>query len=96
MNIYKKNLIQKDLLPIDPTKKKRLIIYYSKFKISNLIISDNTSPSTELLDRTNVLYMFKCPLGDCVSKENNTYVGLTINILSGLFTIHLNNSRCIT
>ena len=33
-------------------------------------------PSTELLDRKNVVYMFKCPLGDCVSKENNMYVGL--------------------
>ena len=38
--------------------------------------------STEFLDRTNVLYMFKFSLRDCVSKENNTYVGLTTTTLS--------------
>ena len=70
-----KNLIQKNVLPTDSTKKVRLIFYNNKFKTSNLIISNNTSPSTELLDRTNVVYMFKFPLEDCVSKENNAYAG---------------------
>ena len=56
-----KNLIQKNVLPIDPTKKIRLIIYYNKFKTSNIIISNNSSASTKLLDWTNV-YMLKCPL----------------------------------
>ena len=77
-----KNLIQKNVLPSNPTKNVRHIIYYNRFKTSNLIISNNSSPSTELLDRTNVEYMFKCHLGDCVSKENNTYVGLTTMTLS--------------
>ena len=40
MNIY--------VIPIDPNKKIRLI-YYNKFKTSNLIISNNSSPSTEFL-----------------------------------------------
>ena len=35
MNIYKKNS-SKNILPTDPTKKVRLIIYYNKFKTSNL------------------------------------------------------------
>ena len=81
-------------LPILP-KKVRLIIYYNRFKNSNLIGSNNTSPSTELLDRTNVVYMFKCPLGDCVSKENNAYVGLTTTTLSGQLTKHLNYASSI-
>ena len=89
-----KNLIQKNVLPTDPTKKVRLIIYYNKFKTSNLIISNNLSPSTELLDRTNGIYMFKCPLRDCVSKEN-MYVGLTTTTLSRLLTMHLNDSSSI-
>ena len=62
-----KYLIQKSVLPTNPTKKVRLIIYYNKFKTSNQIISNNTSPFTELLERTNVVYVFKCPLEDCVS-----------------------------
>ena len=38
------------------------------------------------------VYMFKCHLGDCVSYENNTYVGLTTTTLSRRLTMHLNNS----
>ena len=48
-----------------------LTLYSKKFKTSNLIISNNTPSSTEFLDRINVAYMFKCPLGDCISKENS-------------------------
>ena len=39
--------------------------------------------------------MFKCSLGDCVSKENNAYVGLTSTTLSRRFTMHLNDSSSI-
>ena len=58
----------------------------------NLVISNNTSLSTELLERTNVVYIFKCPLEDYVSKENSAYVGLTTTTLSRPLTMHLNNS----
>ena len=36
--------------------------------------------------------MFKYLLGNCVSKENNTYVGLTTTTLSRRLTMHLNDS----
>ena len=96
INLYNKNLIQKNVLPTDPTKRVWLIIYYNKFKTSNVIISNNTSLSTELLDRTNVLNMFKCPLGDCVFKENSAYIGLTTATLSRRLTMHLYDSSSIT
>ena len=32
--------------------------------------SNDTPPSSGLLDRTNVVCLFKCPLGDRVSKES--------------------------
>ena len=50
-------------------QKIRLIIYYNKLKTSNLIIFNYSSPSTEILDRTNVIYMFKCPLRDCLQRK---------------------------
>ena len=90
-----KNLIQKMFSLLFLPKKLRLIIYYNKFKTSNLIISNNPFPSTKLLDMTNIVYMFKCPLGDCVSKENNTYVGLATTTLSRRLTMHLNDSSSI-
>ena len=49
-------------------------------------------PSTELLDRINVVYMFKYLLEDCVSKENSTYVDLTTTTLSKRLTMHLAQS----
>ena len=90
-----KNLIHENVLPTDPTKKVRLIIYNKKFKTSKLIISNNIPPSTELLDRTNVVYLFKCPRGDCVCIENSAYVGLTTTTLSRRLTMHLNESSSI-
>ena len=41
-----KPLIYNNVLPTDPAKKVRLIIFYKKFKTSNLIISNNLSLST--------------------------------------------------
>ena len=72
--------------------KKVKLIYFNKFKTSNLFISNNSSPSTELLDRKNIIYMFKCPLGDCVSKEYDTYVGLTTRTLPRQLTMYPNDS----
>ena len=36
-----KTLIQRNTLPTDPNKKIKLIIYYDKFKTSNLVINNN-------------------------------------------------------
>ena len=69
-NIFKM-LIQKNILPIDPNKKVKLI-FYNKFKTSNLVTNSNFSPSVGVLQKTNIIYQFKCPLG-----ENNIYSGLT-------------------
>ena len=39
--------------------------------------------------------MFKFPLGNCVSNENDTYIGLTTTALSRCLTKHLNDSSSI-
>ena len=57
-----KTLIHKNILPTDPNKKIKLVIYYNKFKTSNLVIRNNSSPSIGVLQKTNVIYKFKCPL----------------------------------
>ena len=67
------------------------IIYNNKFKTSNLIISNNICPF--LLGWTS--RMFKCSLKDCVSKENNAYVGLNTTTLSRRLIMHLNSSSSI-
>ena len=93
--ILKKKTLFKNMFSLLILPKIKLTIYYNKFKTSNLIISNNSSPSTEFLDRTNVVYMFKCPMGNCFCNENNMYVGLTTMTLSRRLTIYRNDSRSI-
>ena len=40
-----KTLIHRNILPTDPNKKIKLIIYYKISKTSNLVIKNNSSPS---------------------------------------------------
>ena len=51
----------------------------------------------EFLQKTNVIYKFKCPLGDCFSDNNNNniYVGLTSTTLSRRLTMHLSDTSSI-
>ena len=49
-----KTLIHKNILPTDHNKKIKLIIYYNKFKISNLVIKNNSSPSIGVLQKTTL------------------------------------------
>ena len=90
-----KTLIHRNILPTDPNKKIKLIIHYNKFKTSNLVIRNNSSRSIGVLQKTNVIYKFKCPLGDCISDNNNIYVGLTSTTLSRRLTMYLSDTSSI-
>ena len=92
-----KTLIHKNILPTDPNKKIKLVIYYNKFKTSNLVIRNNfLYPSIGVLQKNNVIYKFECPLGDCISDNNNNiYVGLTSTTLSRRLTMHLSDTNSI-
>ena len=48
-----KTLIQINIIPTDPNKKIKLIIYYFKFKTTNLVIKNNSSPSIGVLQKNN-------------------------------------------
>ena len=93
--IYMYIYIHRNILPTDPNKKIKLIIYYNKFKTSNLVIRNNSSPSIGVLQKTNVIYKFKCPLRDCISDNNNIHVGLTSTTLSWRLTMHLSDTSSI-
>ena len=48
-----KTLIHRNILPTDPNKKIKLIIYYNKFKTSNLVIRNNSSSSIGVLQKSS-------------------------------------------
>ena len=86
-----KSLIHRNILSTDPNKIIKLI-YYNKFKTSNLVIKNNSSTTIGILQKTNIIYQFKWPLGDCISENDNTYVGLTSTTLSRRLTMHLSDT----
>ena len=73
-----KNLIC-DISLMDSKDEIKLIVYYPKYNTTNLIISYNFSPSASHFSRSNVVYEFKCPLGEYFSKIS-TYISLTTTV----------------
>ena len=63
-------LIQRKILHIDPNKKITLI-YYDKFKISNLVTNNNFSPLnwSFVKKKKKKKNKFNYPLEDCISKN---------------------------
>ena len=68
------------------------LIYNNKFKTANLVMKNNSSRSMGVLQTTNVIYEFKCPLGDCISENNNIYVSLTPTTLSRRLSMDLSDT----
>ena len=91
-----KTLIHRNIIPTDPNKKKKIIIYYNKFKTSNLVIKNNSAPSIGVLHKKKVIYQFKCPLGECISENNNIYVSLTSTNQSRWLTMNLSDTISMT
>ena len=58
-------------------------------------VNYNSSPSIGALQKANVIYQFKRPLGDCISENNNIYVGLTSTILLRRLSMHLSDTSSI-
>ena len=90
-----KILIHRNILPTDPNKKIKLIIYYNKFKTSNFVIKNLFLSFDWSFAKNNVTYQFKYLWGDCISENNNIYVGLTSTTLSRWLTMHLSDTSSI-
>ena len=72
----------------NPQDKLKLITYYQSTTTSTLIMKNNQTPPPPQLQRTNLIYEYKCPIGKC-ERQNNSYIGLTTTTLSRRLTMHL-------
>ena len=72
----------------NPTEKIKFIPYYRSSTITSLITKNNQGPPTPTLKKTNVIYQYQCPHGDC-EHHPSTYIGLTTTTLSRRLTMHL-------
>ena len=89
-------IIKRHIKPIEKQKQIKLIIYYTKFKTSNLIIKNNIDSAKIHLNRTNEVYKFICPFQECLPKnKNNSYIGYSTTTLSHHLPYHLSENSTI-
>ena len=69
----------------------KLIVYYQTPSTAKLVMTNNISRDTTDLKATNVIYEFRCPIGDCARRSNSSYIGYTTTTLSRRITMHLQN-----
>ena len=80
-----KNLIYDNTKCLQPDSRLNLIIYYKNQRTSHLVMKNNMSPRPTLLQQSNVVYKFSCPLPHSQAVE---YVGMTQTTLSRRLTCH--------
>ena len=81
-------ILQTHVRSVEPNTSIRLRPYYRPFKISSLF---STRPKVPVLDKSNVVYEFKCPETHC----NASYIGYTTNRLCTRIKQHRYKSSSI-
>ena len=80
-----KNIVYDNTRCLHGESKLNLIFYYKNAKTSGLVMKNNMSPRPTMLQQSNVVYKFCCPLPHSQAVE---YVGLTQTTLSRRLTYH--------
>ena len=83
-----KDIIDKNIVVSNENEKLSVVIYYKNTKTKNLVLKNNENTVSRSLDKTNVIYKYKCPDRDCYLK-NNFYIGFTNCKLTRRLTMHL-------
>ena len=67
----------------------KLVVFYRNPKTCSLIMNNNPTRDRSLLKQSNVIYSYKCTLGDCALRPSCKYIGHTTTSLSRRITMHL-------
>ena len=82
-------IVRKHCKPVVPDDQLRLIIFYRNPTTKSLLMNNNPTRDKTMLKQCNVIYSYKCPLGDCALRQNCKYIGLTTTSLSRRITMHV-------
>ena len=82
------DIVRRNVSTVNAQDKLQLLIYYRNKKTSNLVMMNNLIKEP-LLKSTDVVYVYKCPFGDCKLRKNASYIGQTSTTLSSRLTCHL-------
>ena len=78
-----KNIIKRNVKPIDPETIVNLFIYYRNTKLGSLLISNKLFKRDV---RSGVVYQYSCPVGSCNAAS---YIGYTTCTLAQRFYTHV-------
>ena len=84
-----RSIVRRHCRPVTQGDQLQLIIFYQNPTTRSLLMKNNPTRDTDLLKQTNVIYSYKCTLGDCALRPNCNYIGLTTTSLSRRITMHL-------
>ena len=91
-----KELVYGNTEVVGSGKKLKLIIYYNNRKTSQLVMKNNLQPPLKVIQQTNVVYSFNCPVLQCQAKpQTETYIGQTQTTLSRRLTMHLQSGSIL-
>ena len=89
-------IIERHIKAMEKQKQIKFIIYYTKFKTSNLIVKNNTNSLKLHINQTNAVYKFIRPFREGLPKnKNNSYIGYKTTTLSRRLTYHLSENSAI-
>ncbi|XP_076044740.1 uncharacterized protein LOC143027348 [Oratosquilla oratoria] len=83
-----KQIIKRNIKPVNPEKILNLVIYYKTKKTSHLLIRNSPLQERKELQKSHAIYRFTCTRGNCEALPS-TYIGMTTMRLSRRLSYHL-------
>ena len=84
-----RNIVSRNCIPVNAEDKIALNIFCQSPRVSGMVMKNSLSCVPSMLRSTNVVYKFKCTLGDCARLPNSNYIGHTSTRVSRRITMHL-------
>ena len=83
-----RQIIKRNVTPMDPNKKIAFTIYYKNMKTSHLLLRNSPRHEVDKMQQSHVIYRYKCSRGNCESLPS-VYIGMTTMRLSRRLSYHL-------
>ena len=86
-----KTIVKRHCRPVSAGDTIKVVIFYRNPTTRSLVMHNNPTRDKSILKQSNVIYSYKCPIGDCALRDNSKYIGYTTTTLSRRITMHLQN-----
>ena len=84
-------IVRRHCKPVSAGDQLKLIVFYRNPTTRSLLMINNPTAEKSLLKQSNIIYCYKCVIGDCALRNNCKYIGHTTTTLSRRITMHLQN-----